>query len=226
MDKDNPEEYTWIYGPQQNVINAIETAKLEGAVIASKDIGQIVQVGLDKALKAEKNERLITAYFYSGANGATRLPTGKRAQKKEMKIPRCKLSADWDKIKATLTPFDGGNYKVICHLDDGHTLQGFFQTESEGRSYLTKIANDLCEGDPVKFTTIEPSSDPKFQSEPARFTIGKANMRIAKETTDPAKKSFVDANGKFWKLKSLSLPLRKTEKPDGIDAQILNPWMD
>ena len=225
-DKDSPEEYTWLYGPQQNIINAIETAKLEGAVIASKDVGQIVQVGLDSALKAERNERLVTAYFYSGVNGATILPTGKRAQKKELKIPRCKLSVDWDKLKATLKPFDGGNYKVICHLDDGHTLQGFFQTEAEGRSYLTNIANTLCEGDVVKFTTIEPSSDPKFKSEPAKFTVSKAQFRIAKITTDVLKKNFVDSNGKYWKVKTLSLKLRATEKPDGIDAKILNPWID
>jgi hypothetical protein len=224
MDKDNPEEYTWVYGPQQNVINAIETAKIEGAVIASKDVGQIVQVGLDSALKAQLNERLVTAYFYSGANGATTLPDGKRAQKAEMRIPRCKLSADWDKLKSVLTPFDGGNYKVICHLDDGHTLQGFFQTEAEGRTYLTNIANTLCEGDIVKFTTIEPNSDPKFKKEPARFTVSRAQYRIAKETTDPLKKNFVDSNGKYWKVKTLSLKLRATEKPDGIDAQILNPW--
>jgi hypothetical protein len=224
MDKDNPEEYTWVYGPQQNVINAIETAKIEGAVIASKDVGQIVQVGLDQALKAKLNERLVTAYFYSGANGATTLPDGKRSQKAELSIPRCKLSVDWDKLKATLKPFDGGNYKVICHLDDGHTLQGFFQTEAEGRSYLTNIANTLCEGDIVKFTTIEPSSDPKFRKEPARFTVSRAKYRIAKETSDPLKKNFVDSNGKYWKVKTLSLKIRATEKPEGIDARILNPW--
>lgn len=224
MDKDNPEEYTWVYGPQQNVINAIETAKIEGAVIASKDVGQIVQVGLDKALKAQRNERLVTAYFYSGENGATTLPSGKRAQKAELSIPRCKLSVDWDKLKATLTPFDGGNYKVICHLDDGHTLQGFFQTETEGKNYLTKIANDLCEGDIVKFTTIEPNSDVKFRKEPARFSVSRVHYRIAKETTNPEKKQMVDANGKYWRIKRLSLKLRATEKPEGIDAEILNPW--
>lgn len=224
MDKTNPEEYTWVYGPQQNVINAIETAKIEGAVIASKDVGQIVQVGLDKALKAQRNERLVTAYFYSGPNGATTLPSGKRAQKAELTIPRVKLSIDWDKLKAALTPFDGGNYKVICHLNDGHTLQGFFQTEAEGRSYLNKIATDLCEGDPVKWTTIEPNSDVKFRKDPARFTVSRAHIRIAKETTNPEKKQMVDANGKFWRVKRLSLKLRATEKPEGIDAEILNPW--
>lgn len=223
-DKDNPEEYTWVYGQQKDVINAIETAKIEGAVIASRDIGQIVQVGLDKALKAERNERLITAYFYSGANGATTLPDGTRAQKAELTISRCKLSADWDKLKATLKPFDGGNYKVIAHLDDGHTLQGFFATEGEGKSYFTNIATTLCEGDIVKFTTMPPNSDPKFRKEPARFTVSRAKYRIAKETSDPLKKNFTDSNGKFWKVKTLSLKLRATEKPEGIDAQILNPW--
>jgi hypothetical protein len=224
MDKDNPEEYTWVYGPQQNVINAIETAKIEGAVIASKDIGQIVQVGLDQALKAQRNERKVTAYFYSGANGASRLPDGKRAAKKEIRIPRVKLSCDWDKLKSVLVPFDGGNFKVICHLNDGHQLHGFFATEAEGKSYLQRIADNLCEGNPVKWTTIEPNSDPKFRLDTGRFTVSSATIRIAKETSDPAKKSLVDANGQYWKVKSIKLPLRKATKPDGIDAKILNPW--
>ena len=224
MDKDNPEEYTWVYGPQQNVINAIETAKIEGAVIASKDVGQIVQVGLDQALKAQRNERKVTVYFYSGANGASRLPDGKRAAKKEIRIPRVKLSCDWDKLKSVLVPFDGGNYKVICHLNDGHQLHGFFVTEAEGKSYLQRIADNLCEGNPVKWTTIEPNSDPKFRLDTGRFTVSSATIRIAKETSDPAKKSLVDANGQYWKIKSIKLPLRKDTKPDGIDAKILNPW--
>lgn len=223
-DKNEPENYTWLYGSQANVINAIEGAKLGGVTLSQKDVGQIVQVGIDSALKAKLNERLVTAYFYSGANGGTMLPDGKRAQKAEMRIPRLKTSVDWDKLKATLTPFDRGNYKVICHLDDGHTLQGFFQTEAEGRSYLTKIATNLCEGDIVKFTTIEPSSDPKFRKEPARFTVSLVKYRIAKETSDPLKKNLVDANGKYWKVKTLSLKLRATEKPEGIDEKILNPW--
>ncbi len=224
MDKSAPEEYTWVYGPQQNVINAIETAKIEGAVINNKDIGQIVQIGIDKALKAERNERLVVAYFYSGANGATKLPDGKRAQKKEMRIPRLKLSVDWDKLKTTLKPFEGGNYKVICHLNDGHQLHGFFATEAEGRSYLTNIANTLCEGDVVKFTMIEPSSNPKFRSDPARFTVSTATMRIAKKTADETKKTMIDAKGDWWKVKAIRLKLRAAEKPEGIDQKILDPW--
>ena len=224
MDNSAPEEFITIYGPQQNVINAIETARIEGATIANRDVGQIVQVGMDRAIRAERNQRLVTAYFYSGANGATMLPDGTRAKKKEMRIPNLKLSADWDKLKATLKPFDGGNYKVICHLNDGHQLTGNFVTEAEGTTYLTNIANTLCEGDIVKFTTIEPNSNPRFRSAVGRFTVSTATIRIAKETTDETKRTTIDANGKWWKVKAIKLKLRLAEKPEGIDAKILNPW--
>lgn len=225
-DKSNPEVKTLIYGNQQDVMTQITAVTTQNAIVDNKDIGQIVQVGLDKAMKAERNERVVTAYFYSGINGATTLPDGQRAQKKEMRIPRLKLSVDWEKLKTTLTPFDGGNYKVICHLNDGHQLAGNFATEAEGRSYLTNIVNTLCEGEIVKFSTIKPSSNPKFRSTPARFTVATATMRIAKKTTDETKKTMVDANAEWWKVKSIRLKLRLAEKPDGIDAQILNPWGD
>jgi hypothetical protein len=223
MDKDAPEEYTWVYGPQQNVINAIETAKIEGAVIASKDVGQIVQMGMDKVIRPEKNERLITVYFYSGVNGATTTPDGKRSKKAQFQISNLKLSADWDKFKAIFVPFESGNYKVVAHLDDGHQLQGNFVTESEGRSYLTSLAQ-LCNGDIVNWTTIEPNSDPKRRSSPARMTVSTATIRISKKTANEAEKTIIDRKGQYWKVKSRKLALRKPTKPEGIDEWILNPW--
>jgi hypothetical protein len=222
-DKDEPETKTMIYGPQQEVMTAITTATTQQAVLKNKDLGQIVQVGLDTALKAARNERQITCYFYSGVNGATRLPSGKRAIKRTMRISNLKISTDWDKLKAALTPFDGGNWKVIAHLDDGHCLTGFFATESEGKSYFTRIAA-LCNGDIKKWTTIEPNSDAKFRIEGGRFSISTATIRVAKKTSDDTKKTLIDSTGQMWRVKAVKLPLRKDLKPDGIDATILNPW--
>jgi hypothetical protein len=222
-DKDAPEVKAIIYGTQEAVMTAITSATIQQAVLDNKDIGEIVQVGMDKALRAERNERLITAYFYSGNNGATTLPSGARAQQKKLRISNVKNTVDWDDLKRVLVPIDGGNYKVIAHLDDGHQLQGFFATEADGRSYLTNVAT-LCKGDITKWTTIEPNSDPKFRMDPARFEIATATYRVAKKTSDPAKKDMIDAKGQFWRVKAIRLKLRATEKPDGIDAELLNPW--
>jgi hypothetical protein len=222
-DKDAPEVKTLIYGSQAEVMTAITTATTNQSVMAEKDLGQIVQVGIDQALKAERNERLITAYFYAGVNGGTRLPNGKRAPKKELNIPNVKISVDWDLLKATLTPIDGGNYKVIAHLDDGHTLQGFFATESEGKSYLTSISN-LCKGDIIKWTTIEPNSDPKFRTDPARYSISTASYRISRKTSSPAQKNLIDSRGQMWRVKTIKLNLRKATKPSDIDALTSDPW--
>lgn len=222
-DKDEPETQVMLYGTQNEVMTAITEVVTQQTVLNQKDIGQIVQVGLDTALKAQRNQRLITAYFYSGNNGASTLPSGARAQKKELTISNVKTSVGWDELKAALTPFDGGNYKVIAHLDDGHRLIGFFSTEAEGTRYLTDISN-LCNGDIVKWTVIEPNADPKFRMEPARFSIATATYRIARTTTDPAKKTMTDSNGQFWRVKAIRLKLRATEKPEGIDQTLLNPW--
>jgi hypothetical protein len=222
-DKDAPTTQTLIYGPQDQVMTAITTAVTQQTVLQDKDLGQIVQVGIDKALKAARNERQVTAWFYSGVNGATKLPDGKRAIKREMKISNLKISVGWPELKATLKPFDGGNYKVIAHLDDGHALTGHFVSEAEGRSYLQAVST-LCNGDIKKWTTIEPNSDIKFRVEGGRFSISTATIRIARSTTDVAKKTLIDSNGQMWKVKAIRLPLRRDVKPEGIDAEILNPW--
>jgi hypothetical protein len=222
-DKTDPSTKVMLYGPQDQVMTAITEVVTQQAVLDNKDLGQVVQVDMDRAVKAARNERLITAYFYSGTNGASTLPDGRRAQKKVLKISNVKASVGWDQLKAALTPIDGGNYKVIAHLDDGHQLQGFFATEAEGRSYFTNIAA-LCNGDIVKFTTIEPNADVKFRMEPARFEVATATYRIAKKTADPLKKDMIDAAGQFWRVKALRLRLRAETKPDGIDIEIDNPW--
>jgi hypothetical protein len=222
-DKDDPSTKVVIYGPQDQVMTAITEVVTQQAVLENKDLGQIVQVDMDRAVKAARNERLITAYFYSGANGASTLPNGKRAQKKELRISNVKASVGWDDLKRVLLPIDGGNYKVIAHLDDGHQLQGFFQTEADGKSYLTSVAT-LCKGDITKWTTIEPNSDPKFRMEPARFEVATATYRIAKKTNDPLKKNMIDSAGQMWRVKALRLRLRAATKPDGIDLEIDNPW--
>jgi hypothetical protein len=222
-DKDDPEVKAIIYGTQEAVMTAITSATTQQAVLDNKDLGLIVQVGMDKAIRADRNERLITAYFYGGNNGASTLPDGRRAPKKELTISNVKPSVGWDDLKAALLPIDGGNYKVIAHLDDGHQLQGFFLTEAEGRSYLTRIST-LCKGDIVKWTTIEPNSDAKFRVDPARFEVAMATYRISKQTADVTKKNLTDAKGQYWRVKAIRLKLRLTDKPDGIDIELANPW--
>lgn len=222
-DKDEPEVQTLLYGPESQVMTAITQAGTQQAVLQNKDLGKIVQVGMDSALRAERNERLVTATFYSGVNGATTTPDGMRAQKKLLRISNVKDSVGWDDLKAALLPIDGGNYKVIAHLDDGHQLQGFFLTETEGKTYLTRISA-LCKGEVKKWTVIEPNSDPKFRQNPAKFSISTATYRVARKTSDPTKKDMTDRNGQFWRIKELRLKLRKDTKPEGIEARIANPW--
>jgi hypothetical protein len=224
-DASDPSVKTLLYGPQEQIMGEITSAVNQQAILDQKDLGTIAQVGIDTALKATRNERQAVAYFYSGVNGATTLPDGKRALGRVMRLSNLKISVDWDSLKSTLTPFDGGNYKVIAHLDDGHNLTGFFASESEGKSYLTKVSA-LCNGDIKKWTTIEPNSDVRFRIPAGRFTVSTVTLRIAKHTSDEAKKTYIDSFGQVWKVKAIKLPLRRDEKPEGIDATILNPWGD
>jgi hypothetical protein len=222
-DKSDPSTKVMLYGSQDQVMTAITEVVTQQTVLDNKDIGQIVQVGIDTALKATRNERQMTVYFYSAPNGGTRLPDGSKAVKREMKIPNMKPGKGWADFKAVLTTFSGGNFKVVAHLDDGHFLTGFFTTEAEGKSYLTAVSA-LCNGDIKKWTVIEPNSDPKFRVKPGQFYVSRAIYRAVKKTTDETKRAFVDSTGQMWKLRAIKLPLRNDEKPEGIDEELLNPW--
>lgn len=224
-DNSEPNSYTWLSGPTENIKSAINTAKVQAVSLAQCDVGQIVAVGLDKAMKATAAQRSLTCYFYSGINGASTLTSGMRASKKELKISNVKTSTDWDKLKTFLKPIAGGAWKITAHLDDGHQLQGFFSSETEGKSYFNPIIQNLCKANLVKWTVIEPSSDIRLRPKLERFEVSKVHYFITDETSNIEKKSFIASNGKMFRAKRIKLKLNApTGKPDGIDATLLNPW--
>lgn len=224
-DKAEPNNFTWLSGPTENIKTAINAAKLQGVAIASKDIGQIVATSVQSAMKATEAQRTVTCFFYAGANGASTLPSGKRATKRNMTISNVKLNTDWDKLKTYLRPVSGGPWKVIAHLDDGHQLSGFFASEGEGQSYFNPIIQNLCKGKLVKWSVIQPASDVRLRPAIERFEIAMVHYLITDETTDIAKKTYIDRNGKMFRSKTIKLKLNSpTGKPDGIDATLLAPW--
>jgi hypothetical protein len=224
-DKSEPNNFTWLSGPTENIKTAINAAKLQGVAIATKDVGQIVASAVQTSMKATAAERTATCWFYSGVNGASTLPTGKRSSKKTLTISNIKLSTDWDKLKTYLKPVSGGPWKVVAHLDDGHQLTGFFVSEGEGKSYFNPIIQNICKGNLVKWSVIEPSSDIRLRPDVERFEIAKVHYLVTDETSDIQKKTYIDRNGKMYRSKLIKLKLNSpTGKPDGIDAILLSPW--
>jgi hypothetical protein len=226
-DSTDKSNFTFISGSQDEIKNAISTEMAVSSGLGNKDIGTVAMVSLDQAMKASMGLRMLSCRYYASEKGGSTLPDGKRAPARMMEIKNIKTTVDYEKLKTILKPVDGGYIKVIAHLTDGHQLMGFFSTEAEGKSYFRTIIDNICVGDLRRFQTMPPDENIKKRPHLGRFKISSATVQIRKETTDEAKKKFIDENGKMFRVAIKKIPLREGQlKPDWVDSWMLNPFVE
>ena len=102
-----PNVYTFVQGETDSVKTAINSARLNQIHMESKDVGEIVSVGLQRAMRSDLSERILTVYYYSGVGGASRTLTG-RSKVKTFTISNIKRTVDWDKMKRLFKPVQAG----------------------------------------------------------------------------------------------------------------------
>jgi hypothetical protein len=126
-------------------------------------------------------------------------------------------------MKALFRPVDGGPVRVTAKLTDGHELQGYFQSEGEGKAFFTPIIEQLCIGDLVSFQESAISNDPRKRPPIKRFEVSAVTVFCTDTIGDPEKRDYVDRLGRNVKKKVIKCKLNR-EKPEGIDQQLLYPW--
>jgi hypothetical protein len=225
-DSTDKTNFTFISGSQEEIKSTISTEMAVASSLANKDMGMVIAMSPDKAMKASMGLRMVTCRYYASDSGGSTLPSGKRAPSREMEIRNIKPTVDYEKLKTFLTPIDGGYIKVVAHLSDGHQLSGFFSTEPEGKSYFRSLIDNICVGDLVRFQHFPADEDIKKRPHLGRFKISSVTVQIRKKTTDVTKKKFIDSNGDMYQvaIKNFSLKPDKP-KPDWIDAWMLNPFI-
>lgn len=225
-DRNDSSSFTYVAGTETEIKTAVNSFMLQNAALENKDVGMVVQTTLDTSMKSTMGLRLITIYYYSGENGGSTLPNGKRAKSKTLEIKNVKLTANYDKIRLYCKKISGGPVKVVAHLSDGHQLVGFFASESEGKAYFNPIITNICEGNLVRFSHIPAHENPKLRPSIETFYPASFTMQIRKETLDETKKAFTTQNGKMYKLAlKKRIPLNK-EKPSDIDNWMTTPFIE
>jgi hypothetical protein len=226
-DKDNPELKTLIYGNQQDVMTQITAITTQNTLIDEKDIGQVVATEMDKAISATFNMRSLSVTFYNTQNGKTSYvgtDGAKKAVKATHTIPSIKVGSDWDKFKAAIRPFERGNWLVTAKLANGRDMAIYANTPAEGAAELRSWVT-LTDTEIVTINKSDLSDNPKTRKEVCRMFPKKAKLRVLKETSDRSRAGYIDRKtGKFYRVKTVQIPLITTTKPDGIDQEILNPW--
>lgn len=227
-DQENPQNYTWLAGGEENIKNAIHAARLNDISIADRDVGTVAMVGLEQAMKGARSKRIITFQYYSGINGATVVINGdkkERAKEMKIKVSNIKRTADWDKFKAVAQPVDGGPWRVEAKLTDGHSVVGYFLNEAKGKAFINPVISQLCEGDLMDWIITPPPEKVSKRKDVAQFSVGSAKLLITDETADITKKRYTGTDGKYYRTATIKLKLNARNKPDNIDAMIANPFV-
>lgn len=225
-DRDDRTVFTFATGTESELKQTIGNMMVSNSAMDGKSVGQIVQTSLDTSMKSTMGLRLLTVYFNMSESGGTTLPNGKRAPQKIMEIKNVKLNVDYDKIKATFKNITGGAVRVSAHLDDGHQIQGYFQSESDGKAYLRNVVTNICVANLVRFSHIPMHDNPKMRPQSGIFKPNSCTIQIRKETLDENKKKFITTDGKMYKMALKNRITLRGAKPAKIDAWILNPFAD
>lgn len=227
-DQENPDNYTWLAGGEDNIKNAIHQARLNDISIADRDVGTVSMVGMEQAMRGARSKRIITFKYYTGVNGASvAIVGGKKVRAKEMhiKVSNIKRTADWDKFKALAVEVDGGPWRVEAKLTDGHSLVGYFMNEAKGKAFFNPIITQLCEGDLMDWIISPPPEKVAKRKDVAVYNVASAKLLVTDETADVEKKNYVGSDGKYYRTATIKLKLNARVKPDNIDAMIANPFL-
>jgi hypothetical protein len=225
-DAEDRTAYTFVTGTESEIKSAVNNFMVQNSAMENLNVGMVVQTTLDRSMKSSMGLRLITIYYRMSEDGGSTLPDGKQAPKKVLEIKNVRPSVDWDKIKLHCKNIQGGAVKVTAHLSDGHDLVGFFNTEAEGKSYLRPIIENICVGDLIRFQVLPPHENLKMRPQIGVYKPSSFTMQIRRETTDETKKQFITSDGKMYRLAAKSRISLRGDKPTGIDAWMLNPFVD
>jgi hypothetical protein len=222
-DVSEPQSYTFVHGTEEQVKTAINSARLGAVHLADKDVGQIAMIGVGKAMKADLSERTLTLTYRDGPNGSSNKPEGRSAVK-TIKIPNIKRTVDYDKIKLLSKPVMSGPYRVTAKLSDGHELQGYFSSASEGESFFRPWIEQCCNGNLIEFHVASLPTNPKKRLPVARFEVANGRLFVQDDTADDAKAKYIARDGKMKRTKLISFRLNTSRKPDNIDMLISLPF--
>lgn len=225
-DSDDKSKFTFVAGSESEIKTSINSFMTTNSALEGLNVGMVVQTSLDQSMKASMGLRLVTVYYYMSENGGSTLPNGKAAPKREMEIKNVKTNFDWDKAKLHFKNISGGAWKVCAHLSDGHQLQGFFSSETEGKSYFRPIIENVCVGNLIRFSHQPPHENIDARPKIGVFKPSTFTMQIRRETSDIAKKKLMTTDGKMYRVAVKNRISLKSTKPEGIDAWILNPFVE
>jgi hypothetical protein len=127
-------------GNQLEIVESVRTVLPTYQTISNRDIGQFMGTDVNEQIRLKPQLRLLKLIF-QGKQQPPYIKNGKRiCGKAEISIPDPKIGLDRKKILAAVRPYQRGNWYVKCFVDSGRSMEGWFQSKSEGIGTLTQLS--------------------------------------------------------------------------------------
>lgn len=127
-------------GSQLEIVEAVRTVMPVRQLVDDRDIGQFMGTDVNEQIRLKPQLRLLKLIF-QGKQQPPYKKDGKRlCGQSEVSIPDPKPGLDRKKILAVARPYERGNWYVKCLMDSGRSMEGWFQSKSEGIETLTTLS--------------------------------------------------------------------------------------
>ncbi|NJL52244.1 MAG: hypothetical protein HC930_08530 [Hydrococcus sp. SU_1_0] len=136
-----PDERIILEAPQELIISDTQNVIAHHQLIDNRDVGQIVGMPEQDYLSPRPQRRKLKVIFRGKEQPPWKLPDGKYAMTAEVNIPDLKPGTTWQQLKANITQYTWGKYRVTAHLSNGRQMRVHAVSYSEGEQQLNKYIN-------------------------------------------------------------------------------------
>ena len=184
-DKEAPGETIVLAGPQDQVKQTVQTTLAQYKLIYNRDVGQIVGLPAEDALRAAPHRRKMTIIFNEQERPPFMRPNGDRGTRVSMTIPDPKTDLSWERIKRAAKPYNWGPYRCTAHLTNGRQMAVYGASAQDAEEKL----KDLLELSNCEISTLsvtqERDRSPRLRKTPTRVYPQAATLLVRRESVDP-----------------------------------------
>jgi hypothetical protein len=205
-------------GPQQTVIQQVQTALVQHQLIHNRDVGEIVGQPAEDWLRGTFQRRKLTLVFKSREKPPWRAGAGEeRTKEVTISIPEPKVGLNWQEIKTAARKWTWGRFRAKADLTEGRQMAVYGATSAEAESKLRE-AIALSTLDILTINVSEEKDrNPTMRKDPTEVYPAYATLLVRKGNLDPTGRT--DLSGNTYGEETVRFELWTDSEP--VDMPIL-----
>jgi hypothetical protein len=217
-DRSAPDERIVLAGAEGVLRPAIVQVMATHQMLANRDVGVLINgTPVDDTVTPGVQERSLIVEFREKLSPPWIMPDGKRARKRQIKVFSVKRGLTWEEVKFAAKQYTSGQRLVNARLTDGHQMQCYASTETEGLQKIQEL---------LKLSTAEllPNGvrDSGYVNPTARrrelpYLVYPSKAVLTWKKRSPDQDGREDLAGQIWTEQRIAFDLWPDREPPGIE---------